>query len=296
MNTATFMKPEQLIPLNLNLRAKMIVEGMIAGIHKSPYHGFSAEFLEYRGYLNGESTRKIDWRKFAKSDKTVVKLFEDETNLFATILVDKSASMKFSSGSFISRFEYARTLAAALAWILIGQRDAVGFASFDEQFATFIPPHSTNSQLKNILGTLEKIEPGAQTRCANAIDTLARVIEKRGLSIIISDFFDEPSEIIQALRHLRFKRQDIIVLWVLDPFEIEFSSRSSYQLHDLETGKTLTLDGITASEYFKNGLLEHREKIEHACRELQIDCDLIITSEPFQKALLRVLEKRRKLY
>ncbi len=289
-------KPEQLAALNLSLRAKLIVEGMIAGLHKSPYHGFSAEFLEYRHYLQGESARKIDWRKFAKTDKTVVRLFEDETNLFANILVDKSASMKFTSGKFMSKIEYARTLAASLSAILIKQRDAVGLACFDEHLGAYLPPHSTNIQLKNIFSTLTKLEAGAKTRCGLAVESLARRISRRGLCIIISDFFDDSEEIIRSLRHLRFKRQDVILFWILDPFEFEFSPSSSYQMHDLETGKTLMLDGKTASGFFRAGLQNHRKAIETACKEMQIDFNLICTDEPFERALFRVLEKRKRLF
>jgi uncharacterized protein (DUF58 family) len=296
MDKSTFLKPDQLIPLNLNLRAKLIVEGMIAGLHKSPYHGFSAQFLEYRQYLQGESAKKIDWRKYAKTDKAVVRLFEDETNLFAHILVDKSASMGFASNGQMSRFDYARTLAASLARIFINQRDAVGMASFDESLGSYLPPRSTNIQLKNIINELNKIESGAQTHCASAVNTLAAGISKRGLCIIISDFFDDPLEIAEALRHLRFKRQDVIAIWVLDPFELNFASKATYRFQDLENGKILTLDGKTASEYFARGFTEHRQKIEQACKELQIDIEMVLTDEPFQKALFRILEKRRRMF
>ncbi|NLP01767.1 MAG: DUF58 domain-containing protein [Fibrobacter sp.] len=296
MKTAALVNPKYLIPLNLNLRAKMIVEGTIAGLHKSPYHGFSAEFLEYRPYLEGESTRRIDWRKFAKTDRTVVKLFEDETNLFAHILVDKSASMAFSSSGNMTKFEYARTLAASLAMLLVNQRDAVGLAVFDEQIGTFLPPRSTNIQLRNIINSLNSIQPGAATLCGKAVDTLARSINKRGLCVIISDLFDELQEVIRGLRHLRFKRQDIIVIWVLDPFELDFSSGASYRIDDLETGQSLTLDGYTASKYFSEGLEKHRREIELACKEMQIDFESVSTEEPFGRSLMRVLEKRRHLH
>ncbi len=296
MKTSTLPRPEQLAALNLSLRAKLIVEGMIAGLHKSPYHGFSAEFLEYRPYLQGEAARRIDWRKFAKTDKTVVRLFEDETNLFAHLLLDKSASMMFSSGKFMSRFEYARTLAASLSAILIKQRDAVGLACFDEHIGSYLPPHSTNAQLKNIFSTLSRLESGAQTHCGLAIESLAKRVSKRGLCIIISDLFDDPVEIVRALRHLRFNRQDVIIFWVLDPLELDFASSSSFEMHDLETGKTLLLDGKTASEFFRNGLQNHRKTLESACKEMQIDLNMICTDEPFEKALFRVLEKRKRLF
>ncbi len=296
MKTAAFVNPQKLIPLNLTLRAKMIVEGTIAGLHKSPYHGFSAEFLEYRPYLDGESSKRIDWRKFAKTDRTVVKMFEDETNLFAHILVDKSASMAFCAGSNMPKFEYARTLAASLAMILINQRDAAGLAAFDEHIGTYLPPRSTNIQLKNILNSLNSIQPGAATKCGDAVDTLARSIHKRGMCVIISDFFDEPQDIVRGLRHLRYKQQDIIVIWLLDPFELNFSSGSSYRIDDLESGQSVTLDGFTASQYFTQGLREHRNIIEQACKELQIDFECVSTDEPFARSLLKVLEKRSRLH
>jgi uncharacterized protein (DUF58 family) len=295
MDTKSSLKPEHIIPIrNLSLRAKLIVEGMIAGLHKSPFHGFSAEFLEYRSYNTGDNSKTIDWRKFAKTDKTVVRLYEDETNLYAHILVDKSGSMAFSSQG-TSKFEYARTLAASLAWILIRQRDAVGFAAFDDNVKTYIPPKSTNIQLKNILGLLDKINPEAQTRCGEAINTLALGLHKRGLCILISDFFDDPVQIMQGLRHLRFKKQDIILLQVLDTSERSFKQAGNVRFHDIETGQILRMDGITATRYFAQGLKNHTDALKKCCKELQIDFEQITTDEPFQRALFRVLEKRGRM-
>ncbi len=290
------LDPRHLAPIrNLNLRAKLIVEGMIAGLHRSPYHGFSTEFLEYRPYRAGESTRAIDWRKYARTDRAVVRLFEDETNLYARILVDKSASMRFQSAGALSKYEYARTLAASLAWILIRQRDAVGLVAFDNRVETAIPPRSTNVQLQTILSCLSKIEPGDRTHCGSALDAVARTIRKRGMSIIISDFFDDPEAIIQGLKHLRFKRQDVFVVWMLDPLEMAFDMDAPLRIQDAETGEELRLDGATASEIYARGFERHRKTIEKACKELHIDCEIITTDLPFQKALFRILERRRKL-
>jgi uncharacterized protein (DUF58 family) len=295
MDTKSSLKPEHIVPIrNLSLRAKLIVEGMIAGLHKSPFHGFSAEFLEYRSYNTGDNSKRIDWRKFAKTDKAVVRLYEDETNLYAHILVDKSGSMALSSQK-ISKFEYARTLAASLAWILIRQRDAVGFASFDENVKTYIPPKSTNVQLKNILGTLDQITPNAQTRCGAAINTLALGLHKRGLCILISDFLDDPVQIMQGLRHLRFKKQDIILLQVLDISENSFKQNGNVRFHDIETGQILRMDGITATRYFAQGMKTHTDTLKKCCKELQIDFEQITTDEPFGRALFRVLEKRGRM-
>ncbi|MBD3320576.1 MAG: DUF58 domain-containing protein [Chitinivibrionales bacterium] len=292
----TFLKPEHLAPIrSLSLRARHIVEGMIAGLHKSPYHGFSAEFLEYRPYLPGESTRRIDWRKYAKTDRTVVRLYEDETNLFAHILLDKSGSMAMKSHEGFSKFDYARTLAASLAWILIRQKDAAGLTCFDNDIRLYMAPRSTNRRLNAILRYLQDLSPGRETGCGHAIDHMAQRLTKRGLSIVISDFFDDPGSIIRGLRHLRFKRQDVIIFWILDPAELAFSHDGPLRIHDLETGKELALDSQTAREHFMRGFCSHRTQIERACKELAIDCDIISTRTPFQKALLAALDKRRRL-
>jgi uncharacterized protein (DUF58 family) len=296
MSSTTFLKPEHLAPVRqLNLRARLIVEGMIAGLHRSPYHGFSAEFSEYRPYQPGESARVIDWRKYAKTDRSYVRLYEDETNLFAHLLIDKSASMGFASGKRITKFEYARTLAASIAWILVRQRDAVSLAAFDEQVSTYLPARSTNIQLKNIIAALEGIKPGARTRCGDSINRLAYGIKRRGLTVVLSDLYDDPQEIVKGLRHLRFKRQDVLLLWVRDPQEREFAEGNSYQLQDMETGQTLLLDGRTASRYLRTGVTEHHGIIERACRELAVEFSVVETDEPFVHALLRVVQTRRRL-
>jgi uncharacterized protein (DUF58 family) len=300
MNTgkpsSSFLSPEQLAPIrSMHLRARLIVEGAIAGMHLSPYHGFSSEFLEYRPYLPGESTRRIDWRKFAKTDRTVVRLFEDETNLYAHLLLDKSASMRFSSGKSMSKYDYARTLAASLALILIRQRDAVGLSAFDDAAGLFVPPRSTSLQLKTILSLLDSTDASGATRCGSAMERLARRLTKRGLCIILSDLFDEPEDIIRGLRYLRFKKQDVIVLCIADRLERRFEHSSPLRLHDLETGEQLTLDGATAARFFNSGVALHRAAIERACRDMSIDFEHIRTDEPFQKALLRVVDKRRRM-
>jgi uncharacterized protein (DUF58 family) len=299
MNSFSVLNPEHMAPVrNLTLRAKMIVEGTIAGLHKSPFHGFSSEFLEYRPYLTGEPARKIDWRKYAKSDKSFVRLYEDETNLAAHILLDKSASMGFGSRAAggMTKFDYARTLAASFAWILVRQKDAVGLAAFDEEIRWYISPKSTNLQLKNIISYLETSAAENQTHCGDVINSAAAMIKKRGLCIVISDFFDDPESVAMGLRHLRFKRQDILALAVADPMELDFGGKTDFRFKDLETGRELTIDSQTASEYFNRGFTEHHAALGSMCRELKIDFEVVTTAEPFHKSLMKVIEKRRRLY
>ncbi|GBU22077.1 hypothetical protein R80B4_01982 [Fibrobacteres bacterium R8-0-B4] len=296
MNKFSILSPEHVAPIrNLTLRAKMIVEGTIAGLHKSPFHGFSSEFLEYRPYLAGEPARKVDWRKYAKSDKAFVRLYEDETNLSAHILLDKSASMGFGSGA-VTKFDYARTLAASVAWILVRQKDAAGIVAFDEEIRFYMPPKSTNLQLKNIINYLETSAAEHKTRCGAVINSAAAMLKKRGLCVVISDFLDDPESIAMGLRHLRFKRQDILAIAVADPLELHFDGRSDYRLKDLETGREITIDRQTASEYFNSGMAEHRSALTAICRELKVDFEEVSTDEPFHKSLMRVIEKRGRLF
>jgi len=293
----TFLKPEHVAPiLGLNLRARTIVEGIIAGIHKSPYHGFSAQFLEYKHYYPGESTRYIDWRKYAKINKLMVKQFEDESNLFAWILLDKSASMNFNSQSYMSKYEYAKTLAASLSWILIRQRDPVGLFLFDKKENLIIPPKSTNVQLKTILITLEKSFASLETNCGESISQFSKNIKKRGLCIIISDFFDDVESISKGLRFLKYKKQDIIAIRILDPLENDFNKSGIISLKDMEISKKVVLDGITATEYFNKGIKEHSKKLKDSCNLFGIDFYDIVTDESFAKAILKVLKKRRRMF
>ena len=184
-----------------------------------------------------------------------MKLYEDETNLRAHLLLDTSASMRFASRKgAMSKLEYGRTLAAALAWILIRQRDAAGLALFDADVSLMLPPRSANRQRRRSLTALDAIEGGGETRCGRAIDAVASRISRRGLCVVLSDLFDDPEAIIHGLRHLRFKQQDVMVLRVLDPDELDFFRTGSYKLRDLETGAAVSLDGAIADRFFQGGV------------------------------------------
>ena len=294
--TLSLTDPEVLASVSsLAVRARSIVEGTIAGMHQSPYHGFSTEFLEYRSYRTGESTKHIDWRKYAKSGRTVVRVFEDETNLQATILLDASASMTFCSGSSMSKYDYARTLAAALAMLLIRQRDAAGLFAFNDTVRLRLPSRSTDLHFRTIISKLEALEASGTTQCGAALEQIAPTLTKRGLCILISDLFDDPADIIRGLKHLRYKKQDVLVFVIADPLELSFHQSGSLKLHDLETNAEFLLDAATASRYFNDGATEHRNIIARACKDLQIDCEQCVTDEPFRKALMRMLDKRKRM-
>lgn len=291
--TTTFLKPEHLSSVSsLSIRAKHIVEGLIAGMHRSPLHGFSSEFLEYRSYRQGEPASKIDWRKYAKSGKNFVRLFEDETNLTAKILLDKSASMEFSSEGEWTKFEYAKTIAAAISWILIRQRDAVGVSLFDSKIDLSIRAGSTNTKLKEIISKLENSSTSKKTNCAKSINRLASLTKKRGMTILISDLFDNEADILQSLRHLKFNGQDVVVVRVLDKMEREFSFNSELVITDLENGSEFRIDGNTATDTFSLGFKNHNNFLKRGCAELGIEYIVISTDMPFAKALVRIVEKR----
>ncbi len=295
--TLTLLTPEHFARIrSLHIWAKHIVEGMNVGVHRSPYHGFSAEFLEYRAYQPGESTRMIDWRKYAKSDETVVRLFEDETNLRAHILLDTSGSMRFASPGRVSKHEYASLLCAAIAWILVRQRDAVGFGAFGEQARVLLTPRSTSLHLRTIINHLDSLGAGGPAGCGAALETLAAHVHRRGMCVVVSDLLDEPAHIERGLRHLRFKRQDVLVLWVRDPMERAFAHASLLRLRDLETGRRVDLDPAVAAAHFNSGMAEHARRLSEICRDLHVDLTEIGTDEPVEKALSRVVQKRKRLF
>lgn len=295
--TLTYLKPEHLARIrNLHLWARHIVEGMNVGVHRSPYHGFSAEFSEYRAYQPGESTRMIDWRKYAKSDATVVRLYEDETNLFAYLLLDTSASMAFASPGNVPKYSFASVLCASLAWILVRQRDAVGLAAFDERVRTMIPPKSTNMQLRILIAAMDELEPEGTTRSGEAMNVLAGQVRKRGMVVVASDLLDDITQIERGLRHLRFKRQDVILLWIRDPLEQHFAHDSPLRLHDLETGERVDLDPQVAASHYNEGMAQHTAAVESLCRDLSVDLIPVCTNEAFERVLSRIMQKRKRLF
>src|SRR5262245_38513441 len=200
---------------SMELKARTIVEGLLLGLHRSPFRGFSAEFAEYRHYLAGDDPATIDWKVYARSDKYYVKKFEAETNLECNVLVDTSASMGYGT-SGITKLEYAAMLAAAIAWLVSGQRDAVGLTSFDERIVTRLPPRAKPGQLHSILIALERLKAGARSNVAKPLRQLADTLTKRGLIVLISDLLDEPEDVVTGLRYLRARGMEVVVFHVLD--------------------------------------------------------------------------------
>lgn len=291
-----FLQPDTIAKLsNIELKARLVVEGFITGLHRSPYHGFSVEFAEHRQYRQGDEFRHIDWKVFGRTDKYYVKQFEEETNLRSMIAVDSSASMKFASDGNISKFEYASYLAAALAYLLIKQRDAVGLSLYDTEIKTYIPASSRQSQIHNILRAIDTAIPANQTGTSQALDLLAERIRRRGLVVIISDFFDDPKSVISALQHFRHKKHEVLVFQLLDPREIDFKFGRNAVFKDMEMGDEMTTQPYQIQKAYAETMQEFILSIKKACRNADIDYNLINTSEPFDHAMKEFIAKRNQM-
>ncbi len=279
---------------NLSLVARSVVDGFITGLHRSPYHGFSVEFADHREYAPGDNLRYIDWQAYARTDRYYVKQFEEETNLRCNILLDASASMSYGSGA-VTKYEYGAYLAASLAYLMVRQRDSVGLVTFDSTIRTRIPPASTSTHLDRLLVELEKTEPTRRTGIAQTFHALAENIKKRGLIIIISDFFDDEREVFKALRHFRHKKHEVIVFHVLDPWEIEFPFDKMSDFIDQETHEKIQADPRWVRGEYKKEINAFIENYRRGCAEGFIEYVFADTGVPFELVLTRYLSKRKRL-
>jgi uncharacterized protein (DUF58 family) len=277
----------------LELTARTIVEGLLSGLHRSPFKGFSVEFAEYRQYIPGDDLATIDWKVYARSDRHYVKKYEEETNLDCHVMLDVSGSMAYGSRG-ITKFEYAQCLAASLAYLMSRQRDAVGLTSFDDRVTARLPASARPGHLRAFLITLDQLEPGRETDVARPLHQLAESLTKRGLVVLISDLLDDPDRVVRALRHFQFRGTDVIVFHVLDPDEIEFPFERATRFEDLETDEeVMAVPAVVRSHYLK----EMTGLIERYRRELGasgIDYRLMTTTEPLEMALLAYLSTRAR--
>lgn len=291
-----YLQPDVVAKLvNMELVARLVVEGFITGLHKSPYHGFSVEFAEHRQYMPGDEIKHIDWKIYGKTDRYYIKQFEEETNLKAYIIVDASKSMAFSSDGHISKLAYASYITAALSQLMIQQRDAVGLTIYDEKIRSHLPPHATKTYLREILKQLENLEPGNKTGTANSLHEIAERIKRRGLVIILSDLFDRQEEVMTALRHFRHKKNEVIVMQILDPLERSFAFGRDAIFKDLETREELTTQPWHIQKAYQESMRSFLESYKRSCREYTIDYVLLDTSTPFDVALFEYLHKRQRM-
>lgn len=293
----SILEPDVVAQLaTMELRARLVVEGFLTGLHKSPYHGFSVEFTEHRPYNPGDDIKHVDWKAFGKTDRYYIKQFEEETNLISTIVVDASASMGFSSGGRISKLRYASMTAAALAYLMSEQRDAVGLTIFDEDVRTSLPPHATRSHLKEIWKELEAVRPGRKTQTAQVLHRIAERQKRRGLVIIFSDLFDDPASVTAAFKHFRHNGSEVIVFQVLDPLERSFAFDRDAVFKDLETSEEMMSQPWHIRESYREAMAEFIASYERECREHAIDHVLLDTASPFDRSLMEYLHRRSRLH
>jgi uncharacterized protein (DUF58 family) len=291
-SAGSFIDPAALMRIkNLQLRAKVVVEGVLSGLHRSPYHGFSVEFSEYRQYTDGDDLRFLDWRLFARSDRYYIKRFEDETNLRCWLLVDLSRSMGFGSLGY-AKADYAKTAAATFAYFLSLQRDAVGLITFDEQIQEYLPARYRPGHIHRVMLALERSLSGSATDLADALEQTAKMAAKRGLVVLLSDLLAPVDTLEKHLGYLRSRGHEVVVMRVLDPAELEFRFQESAIFYDLESGKQLYVDPQTVRERYLQRFTDHAEAISRICNRLGVDSYRLSADQPLELALFDFLNSR----
>ena len=279
----------------LALVARRLVEGYLSGIHRSPFKGFSVEFAEHRQYYPGDEIRRIDWRAYGKTDRYYVKEYEDETNLKAMVVVDASGSMGYRGKQKLSKFEYAQQVAASLAYLLLGQLDAVGLMTHDAALRAVVLPKTTPKHLLHILKTLDDTVVGGETSLGAVWDRIAgQHLKRRGLVILISDCFDRIEPLASALRHLRYRKHEVILLQILSPEELDFPFSSPTKFRNMEVaGADKMVDARRLREEYLKNFEEHTLRLKRLAEELRIDYQMLRTDHSIDLALGIYLARRK---
>lgn len=292
----TTLDPHTLAKLKgLHLRARHIVEGYVAGLHRSPYQGFSIEFAEHREYSPGDDLRHLDWKVYGKTDKLYLKQYEDETNLICHLVVDASESMTYRGPeAALSKFEYAQCVAASLAWLVLHQQDAVGLVTFDQQIRQVVRPSSSPAQLKQIVQTLEAAKPMAKTATGPILHDLAQRWKKRAIVMLFTDALDDLKSLLAGLKHLRHQRHDVVLFHVLDGAELEFPFQSPMQFQGLEAWPEAQADPRAVRDAYLREFSSFRKQLEQGCRAQQVDYFLMRTDRPIDLVLAGYLHGRSR--
>ncbi|MGN1360218.1 MAG: DUF58 domain-containing protein [Kiritimatiellia bacterium] len=284
----------------LDFLARGIVDGFISGKHRSPRKGFSVEFAEHRQYVPGDDLRNLDWKVVGKKDRYYIKQYIEETNLRATILLDASGSMAYCGdkaaefeGRRLSKFEYAKYLAAALAYLLVGQQDAVGMVTFDTAIRDYLPAKSRASQVRQILEMIDAAEPRGDSGVAAVFNDIAERIPHRGLVVIVSDLFDNLAEVLKALHHFRYRRHEVVLLHVMADEEITFPFDSFTEFRDLESTEAIQTDPRAVRASYLEQVRRFLKEVAAGCGKMDADYVPMNTSIPFEKALSDYLARRR---
>ncbi len=290
-----FIDPKVLSAIrSLSLVAKTVVQGFISGLHRSPYHGFSMEFAEYRAYTPGDDIRGIDWKVYGRSDRFFVKKYEGDTNTQLYLLLDCSKSMAFTSHG-VSKLDYGRFLAASLAYLAGRQKDAVGLMTFDAEVRGFTRARTRRGQYHTLLHQLDEAEAGQTTAISHAVKQFANYTQKRSLIVLISDFYEEPEEIGRAARFLHLRGNDLLLFHLMDPAELDPPFSNASTLEDMESSEHLVYVPEVRKPY-QERLEQHISELQRTASEIAIDYQMLNTEKPLDLALYRYLTARARNY
>jgi uncharacterized protein (DUF58 family) len=293
LSGARFVDPVVLARVgNLELVSRAVVDGFINGLHRSPYFGASVDFAEHRGYTPGDDIRRVDWKLFGRTDRFYIKEYEADTNANFAVLLDVSKSMAFGSRG-ITKLEYGQLLAGCLTYMVHRQRDRVGFAAFDEDVVEYVPPSAKH--MDTTLHILDRLKPARPGKLAPAMRKLAEQFSRRGLLVLVSDFYEEPQAVLEAVSPLRFRGHDMIVFHVLDPAEIEFTYDEASAFEDLESGEQIPVVPESLAEQYRALIREHSDTLRSKFSELRIDYALVNTAQPLDHALFTYLSMREQM-
>lgn len=290
-----FLDPKVVAQIqDLSLKARLIVEGFLVGLHRSPYHGFSVEFKEHRLYSPGDDLKWIDWKAYARTDRFFVKKYEEETNLKAYLLLDTSGSMAYPANS-LSKFEYSRTLCAALSYLFYLQRDATGLVAFSDSIKVFLPPRMSKIHLYETLAHLASLSPSGKTEPYRPLRSLAEKIKKKGMVILISDMLTKIEPVVKTLSYLRNKGHEVIVIHILSPEELNIKVHRPAIFRDLETGEKVPIDPTSIRHQYRKQITELLHRIKWTLRNRNIDYEFFRTDQDYGRALLFYLKRRERL-
>jgi uncharacterized protein (DUF58 family) len=279
---------------SIDMKARLVVEGFVSGLHRGPYKGFSVEFAEHRQYMPGDPIKYIDWKVYGKTDRFYIKEYEEETNLRAYIILDASGSMGYSSDG-ISKLEYGCYLAASLSYLMLKQQDSVGLLTFDNAPRTYIPPRSAKRHLHAILKELSHLEASEETDLGQSLHELASRVKRRGLIILISDLLDDADKVIRGLKLFRHMKHEVIVFHVLDPAEVSFPFEQEVILKDMETAEEIPAVPWEVRGEYKGRVAAWVNRYRSVLRQSGIDYVPVKTSTTFDVALFSYLAKRKRL-
>lgn len=292
---AAFLNPEEMHKLSrIVLLSRYVVEGNLAGAHRSPLKGASSEFADHKAYGVGDDPKHIDWKVLSRTDRYFVKRYEDETNLRVYIILDRSNSMGYGSGD-TRKYDFACRLAAALGYVVVKARDSVGMFVYSDKIDIEVEPRNSFNHLHNMLKRLQKLEPASTTNTAETLHQIAASVHKRALIVVISDLLDNEKEINLALAHFRKRLHDVIVFHVLDPLEIDLSFKQGFEFEDMETGEIVTCDPRALSKDYQKIFGEFLEQYRTTCEGMKVDYRLARTDQTVESYVRAYLEERRRL-